>query len=68
MDGIRQRPSRRGYRRPQQEIGETCRLGRVIEFQSVSKRYGEHTALAAVDLRCESGKTTALIGPSGWPP
>ena len=37
----------------------------MIEFQSVFKRYAGHTALAAIDLRCKSGETTALIGPSG---
>jgi osmoprotectant transport system ATP-binding protein len=37
----------------------------VIEFQSVSKHYAEHAALAAIDLRCEPGETTVLIGQSG---
>lgn len=37
----------------------------MIEFQSVSKRYDDHTALSALDLHCDAGKTTVVIGPSG---
>src|SRR5947209_5304286 len=37
----------------------------MIELRNVSKRYGEHQALAPTSLRFEDGKTTALIGPSG---
>ncbi len=37
----------------------------MIEFQSVSKHYDGHRALAALDLRCDTGKTTVVIGPSG---
>jgi len=37
----------------------------MIELRNVSKRYGEHQALAPMSLRFDDGKTTALIGPSG---
>ena len=37
----------------------------MIELRGVSKRYGEHQALAPTDLTFPEGKTTVLIGPSG---
>lgn len=37
----------------------------MIELRGVSKTYGDHQALAPVDLRFQDGKTTVLIGPSG---
>lgn len=37
----------------------------MIRVQGVSKRFGEHVALADVSLTFDEGRTTALIGPSG---
>lgn len=37
----------------------------MIELRGVSKTYGEHQALAPMNLRLRDGKTTVLIGPSG---
>jgi sulfate transport system ATP-binding protein len=36
-----------------------------IEVQGVNKRFGEFVALADIDLRIETGRLTALLGPSG---
>lgn len=37
----------------------------MIELLNISKSYGDSKALSSVDLSCESGRTTVLIGPSG---
>ena len=37
----------------------------MFQLQGVSKRFGSETALAAIDLDLERGKTHVLIGPSG---
>jgi len=37
----------------------------MIELENISKRFDRTVALAAVELRVESGATVALIGPSG---
>lgn len=37
----------------------------MIELRNISKRYGEFEAISSVDLSCDSGSTTVLIGPSG---
>ncbi len=45
--------------------GETERAGAMLEFDGVSKRYGDTQALAPTGLRVAAGRTTVLIGPSG---
>lgn len=37
----------------------------VLQFDSVTKRYGEHTVLDGFDLALGAGEKVALIGPSG---
>jgi ABC-2 type transport system ATP-binding protein len=37
----------------------------MIELEGLSKRYGELTALAGLDLRVERGEIFALLGPNG---
>lgn len=37
----------------------------MITFESVTKRYGDATAVAGIDLVAEAQSTTVLIGPSG---
>ncbi len=37
----------------------------MLQFTGVSKRYGAQSALHAMDLTVEAGRTTVLIGPSG---
>jgi osmoprotectant transport system ATP-binding protein len=37
----------------------------MLNFNNVSKRYGENVALHSTNLEIETGKTTVLIGPSG---
>lgn len=37
----------------------------MIELRGVSKRYGSHIAVDAVDFHCPQGKTQVLIGASG---
>ena len=36
-----------------------------IEFRSVTKRYGQVTAVSAIDLKVSKGAFVALLGPSG---
>jgi ABC-type sugar transport system ATPase subunit len=36
-----------------------------VRFEGVSKRFGAHAALRAVDLHIESGECLVLLGPSG---
>lgn len=37
----------------------------MIQLQNISKYYGDNKAISSVDLTCEGGSTTVLIGPSG---
>jgi phospholipid/cholesterol/gamma-HCH transport system ATP-binding protein len=37
----------------------------MIELRKISKRFGDHVVLDAVDLTVEDGETVALLGPSG---
>ncbi len=37
----------------------------MIEFRSVTKKYGDFTAVSAIDLTVEDGEVCVLIGPSG---
>jgi osmoprotectant transport system ATP-binding protein len=37
----------------------------MIRLHNISKYYGEIKATSSVDLACEAGETTVLIGPSG---
>ncbi len=37
----------------------------VLELRSVTKRYGEHLAVAGVNLSVPAGSRTAIVGPSG---
>ncbi|NIR61190.1 MAG: ATP-binding cassette domain-containing protein, partial [Gammaproteobacteria bacterium] len=37
----------------------------AIEARGLAKRYGEHIALAGIDLRVERGSCYALLGPNG---
>ncbi len=37
----------------------------MIRLQNISKYYGNKKAISSIDLTCEAGSTTVLIGPSG---
>lgn len=37
----------------------------TVEFRQVSKRYGEHQVLKAIDLQVSAGEVVAVCGPSG---
>ncbi|WP_175845044.1 glutamine ABC transporter ATP-binding protein GlnQ [Burkholderia arboris] len=37
----------------------------MIEFQQVSKRYGQHVVLHPLDLTIERGEVAVIVGPSG---
>ena len=37
----------------------------MIRLQNIAKHYGDNKAVGSVDLICEAGCTTVLIGPSG---
>ncbi len=37
----------------------------IIEFQSVSKRYGNHHAVQDLDLQITKGEIFGLLGPNG---
>lgn len=37
----------------------------MIRLQNIAKYYGDNKAVGSVDLTCEAGSTTVLIGPSG---
>jgi len=41
------------------------RAGERLEAQGLVKRFGEHVALAGLDLDLEPGRITALVGPNG---
>tara|TARA_R110002126_G_scaffold291800_1_gene459059 strand:+ start:143337 stop:144119 length:783 start_codon:yes stop_codon:yes gene_type:complete len=41
------------------------RMSKIIEFQSVSKSYGDLQVLRNLDMHVEAGEKLALIGPSG---
>ena len=55
---------RHGYRTnpckiiPGQEV-------QLVELRQVTKRFGDHTAVAGVELRIEAGEFLTLLGPSG---
>ena len=37
----------------------------MIKLNNISKQYGDRRAINSVNLDCEAGSTTVLIGPSG---
>jgi len=39
---------------------------KVIIFKNVVKRFGERIVLDNISIAIEKGKTTVIIGPSGW--
>jgi putative spermidine/putrescine transport system ATP-binding protein len=45
-------------------VTRTPRLGRLV-LDGLSRSYGQHVALAALDLEIEGGEFIALLGPSG---
>jgi putative spermidine/putrescine transport system ATP-binding protein len=42
-----------------------ARPGSVVEFTGVTKKFGDHLALAGLDLTLHAGELVALLGPSG---
>ncbi len=40
-------------------------MNKIIEFQDVSKAYGDLQVLRNLDMHVKSGEKLALIGPSG---
>ena len=48
---------------PAQELEELPQC--IVELRSVSKRYGEHTALGDFSLEVRRGEFLTLLGPSG---
>ena len=48
---------------PTSELDESPQC--IVELRSVSKRYGEHTALDAFSLQVRRGEFLTLLGPSG---
>ena len=40
-------------------------MSNVIEARGLTKRYGRHTAVDAIDLQIPAGRIVGLIGPNG---
>ena len=63
------RPSPRSEAKPSDSHERRSREPHItpmsVRFENVSKRFGAHTALDAVDLEIESGECLVLLGPSG---
>jgi len=50
---------------PEQGSGHTAEAGADLRLSAVTKRFGEFTAVNALDLLVEQGRFFALLGPSG---
>ncbi len=50
---------------PEQGSGHTAEAGADLRLSAVTKRFGEFTAVNALDLVVEQGRFFALLGPSG---
>lgn len=46
-------------------MGQKGAENEMIEVQEISKKYGDFTALHAIDLRIQKGEFIAVLGPSG---
>src|ERR1700720_3522503 len=55
----------RALDRRRKPVQRALSRGRMIELESVSKKFGTTIALHETDLRIEAGRTTVLIGASG---
>ena len=50
---------------PEAPAERQARAGERLAAQGLVKRFGEHVALAGLDLDLEPGRITALVGPNG---
>jgi branched-chain amino acid transport system permease protein len=57
--------SRRAAPAPEAPAERQARAGERLAAQGLVKRFGEHVALAGLDLDLEPGRITALVGPNG---
>ena len=53
------------HRPPQHRYGYFAGVSAALELREVTRRFGERTALHAVSLTLEPGRTLAVLGPNG---
>jgi ABC-2 type transport system ATP-binding protein len=52
-------------REPEREVGEAAARGVAVEARQLTRRFGEHLALDALELRVEPGEAFGLLGANG---